>query len=93
MFGIDFLKNVFIETVSMVVHIPKCKIVSPNCFLHASFVEERIKQLCPEIRTVDIDALTGKVQINLFAEDVSKVTQNLNNLQDRLGNPIDVYFE
>ena len=92
MLGIDFLKNLFDTTTSIVANIPRCKIVSPNSFLHAAFVEERIRQLCPEIKSVDVDALTGKVTLNLFAEDVPKVKEHLYYLQDRLGNPINVYF-
>ena len=91
MFNIDFLK-IFDTTVNLVINVPQCKIVSPNGFLHASFVEERMKQLCPEIRKVEIDALTGNVTLNLFAEDVPKVKGQLYYLQDRLGNPINVYF-
>jgi hypothetical protein len=92
-FNMDVLNNIFFDSrVKIVLNIPKCKVKSPDCFLHASFVEERIRQVCPEVRTVDIDVLTGNATITLLPEHVRKTKQNLRYLQDRLGNPINVFF-
>ena len=42
--------------VNKTVNIPRCKIDSPNSYLHAYFVENCIKTQCKYVLSVDINA-------------------------------------
>ena len=80
----------FDTTVTKQVNIPKCKIRSPHSFLHATFIEERIKEVCSEVKTVDVDVFTGDVNIQIDNKHLDKLNSKLCKLKDRLGNSIKV---
>ena len=85
MFGL-FTKYTTVEVV-----IPKCKIDSPNCFLHAHFIEARIKACASYVQHIEINALSGKVQLLIPEDCFTQLKHDLNNLKDRLGNKIEVF--
>ena len=83
--------GLFTNYITVEVTIPKCKIVSPNCFLHAYFVESRIKACASYVQHIEIDPLSGKVQLQIPEDCVIQLKRDLYNLKDLLGNKIDVF--
>jgi hypothetical protein len=83
--------GLFMNYISVDVKIPKCKIDSPNCFLHAHFVETRIKACANYVQHVEVNALTGNVILQIPENYTMQLKQDLNNLKDRLGNKIEVF--
>lgn len=85
MFG--FFRNY----ISVEVTIPKCKIDSPKCFLHAHFVEARIKACANYVQHIEVNALSGKVKLQIPEECFMQLKRDLTNLKDLLGNKIEVF--
>ena len=83
------LKKLFIDTtIVKVIHIPQCKIESPHSFIHAHFIEERLRYCCSEIEYIEVDQLTGNIILHFDAEHMNAIEHKLMSLKDRLGNTI-----
>ena len=82
----------FWNTKPITCYIPKTKINSyaNNVYIHAHFIEHLLKAKNNNIKSVNINPLSGFVTLVINSDSETTIKNLLNNLKDHLGNKITV---